>query len=217
MTFDNRREAAALETTEIAVVPRATSLVIEIQDEEEVRRRPVTSTPFVLGSSRTADIVIRDPTVSARHCEIVAHEGGLRVKDLGSRNGTFIGRARIHDGWSWSGEGTTILIGNTTIACISASDDDEEEALGPPLPGIAGGSSVMRRLATQVRRLANLSRLSSSAVRAESARSSSHARSIPRDVAPPLRSSRSTRRRSHAISQRPSCSGTSEAPSPERS
>ena len=156
MTFDNRREAAALDTVEIAVVPRAISMVIEIQDEEEVRRRPVTSTPLLLGSSRSADIVIRDPAVSARHCEIVAHDGGLRVKDLGSRNGTFVGRARIHDGWSWTGEGTTILIGNTTIACLAAPEDDEDEDLGTPLPGIAGGSSVMCRLATQVRRLANL-------------------------------------------------------------
>ncbi len=157
MTFETARDAAALDTIEIAVMPRATSLVIEIQDEEEVRRRPVTSTPFVLGSSHRADIVIRDRTVSARHCEIVAHDGGLRVRDLGSRNGTFVGRARIHDGWIWTGEGTTILIGNTTIACLLATEEEEEEVLGPPLPGIAGGSSVMCRLATQVRRLANLS------------------------------------------------------------
>ena len=156
MTFDTRGNAASVDTIEIAVAPRATSLVIEIQDEEEVRRRPVTSTPVVLGSSRDADIVIRDATVSARHCEIVAYEGGLKVKDLGSRNGTFVGRARLHGTWSWTGEGTTILIGNTTVACLAASDDEEEEELGPPLPGIAGGSSIMCRLATQVRRLANL-------------------------------------------------------------
>ncbi len=154
MTFDNAGKA--IDTIEIAVVPRATSLFLEIQDEEDVRRLPVTTTSVVLGSSRVADIVIRDPTVSARHCEIVARDGGVIVKDLGSRNGTFVGRARLHDGSSWTGEGTTILIGNTTIACIAASEEEEEEELGPSLPGIAGGSSAMRRLATQVRRLANL-------------------------------------------------------------
>ena len=155
MTFDSGK-AAAIDTIEIAVVPRATSLVLEIQDEEEVRRVPITSRPVIVGSSCAADIVIRDPTVSARHCEIVATDGGVMVKDLGSRNGTFVGRARLRDGASWTGEGTTLLIGNTTIACLAASDDEDEEELGPPLPGIAGGSSIMCRLATQVRRLADL-------------------------------------------------------------
>jgi DNA-binding NtrC family response regulator len=155
MTFESTASAAA-DTMEIAVAGRATNLLLEVQDEEEVRRIPLTRTPIVLGSSSGVDLVIRDRTVSARHCEIVADDGGVRVKDLGSRNGTFVGGARLHDGWSSTGDGTTILIGQTTIVCLSASDDDEEE-LGAPLPGIAGASSVMCRLATHVRRLANLS------------------------------------------------------------
>ena len=154
MTFDSR-EGAAAETVEIEVAARATSLWLEVQDDEEVRRVPITDRPLVVGSSRGADLVIHDRTVSARHCEIVSADGGVCVKDLRSRNGTFIGGVRLHDGWSWTGEGATILIGQTTIVCMSVDGEDEEE-LGPPLPGIAGSSAAMCRLATQVRRLANL-------------------------------------------------------------
>ncbi len=155
MTFDSA-EREYPETIEIAVAARATNLMLEIQDEEEVRRVVVAERPLVLGSARNVDVVIRDPTVSARHCEIVADAGGLRVKDLSSRNGTYVGGVRLHDGWSWTSEGATILIGQTTLVCLSA-DVDEEEELGPPLPGIAGASSAMCRLASQVRRLADLS------------------------------------------------------------
>jgi DNA-binding NtrC family response regulator len=53
----------------------------------------------------------------------------------------------------------TILIGQTTIVCVATSQDeeDDDDPLGVPLPGIAGASTAMCRLATQVRRLARLS------------------------------------------------------------
>jgi DNA-binding NtrC family response regulator len=155
MTF-NSAERVSAETVEIVVGSRSTKLMLEIQDEEDVRRIPITRTALVVGTAAGADVIVRDPTVSGRHCEIVADAGGVMVKDLGSRNGTFVGGARLHDGWSWTGEGVTILVGQTTIVCTSVNEEDHEE-LGAPLPGIAGASAIMCRLATQVRRLANLS------------------------------------------------------------
>jgi DNA-binding NtrC family response regulator len=47
------------------------------------------------------------------------------------------------------------LIGQTSIVCTSGAEIEERE-LGEPLPGIAGGSETMRRLAAHVRRLADL-------------------------------------------------------------
>ena len=155
MMFDGG-EARKCETEEILVMTRARSLLLEIQDEGGVRRIPITSEPLTVGSSRGVDVRIEDRTVSARHCEIVLHEGGVKVKDLGSRNGTFVGGGRLHDGSGWAGEGTPILVGHTTIVCMAASEEDEGEQVGEPLPGIAGGSAAMCRLATHVRRLADL-------------------------------------------------------------
>lgn len=149
------------ETREIVVVQGRserplTGLLLEIQDDEDVRRVPVSCKRRLLIGSRKSkvDILVRDPTVSHRHCELSFDRGGILIKDLNSRNGTFVGGARIRE--AWGTEGTTILLGQSSIHLLRiAADTDEEEAvLSRPLPGIAGASSLMCRIATQVRSLA---------------------------------------------------------------
>ena len=44
----------------------------------------------VLGASPSCDVVIDDSTVSGRHVTIVPVQGGFAIKDLGSRNGTWL-------------------------------------------------------------------------------------------------------------------------------
>ena len=48
--------------------------------------------PTVIGRSRTADLPLANPLVSRRHCEIFEANGQLMVRDLGSLNGTFVGK-----------------------------------------------------------------------------------------------------------------------------
>jgi len=50
---------------------------------------------LVVGRAVTSDVPIYDPTISRRHAEIVLITSGVRVKDLGSSNGTFVNGARI--------------------------------------------------------------------------------------------------------------------------
>src|SRR5437868_11713853 len=54
--------------------------------------------PQVVGRAPTSDIPVFDPTISRRHAELVTEDGGVRVKDLGSSNGTFVNGARIENG-----------------------------------------------------------------------------------------------------------------------
>ncbi|MBK8216940.1 MAG: sigma 54-interacting transcriptional regulator [Myxococcales bacterium] len=49
----------------------------------------------VIGRNEACDLVLDDKRVSAVHVELVATERGVRVRDLGSRNGTFLGDTRI--------------------------------------------------------------------------------------------------------------------------
>lgn len=44
----------------------------------------------LVGSSPDSGIVVHDPTVSRLHAELEVRESGLWVRDLGSRNGTFV-------------------------------------------------------------------------------------------------------------------------------
>jgi class 3 adenylate cyclase len=53
---------------------------------------------LVVGRSPACDVPIRDLTVSRHHGEVEAAAAGLRVRDLGSTNGTFINGARIAEG-----------------------------------------------------------------------------------------------------------------------
>ena len=151
---EEQREQRKSETVEITVSRGTRSWALEVQDEEEVRRIPVSERALVFGSGRTADVRIRDRTVSAKHCEIVVVGSGVAVRDLGSKNGTYVGGARVKE--AWGTEGTTVAVGQTTLVCVALDDDDDDE-LAEPLPGVAGSSKAMRRVAAQVRRLAALS------------------------------------------------------------
>ena len=50
-----------------------------------------------IGSNKTADIVLTDPTVSRRHAEIRRGRDGVLLRDLGSMNGTFVGQVRAKE------------------------------------------------------------------------------------------------------------------------
>ncbi|MEA2279947.1 MAG: hypothetical protein QOK21_554 [Solirubrobacteraceae bacterium] len=49
---------------------------------------PAGARSLVIGRDADADLVIAHPTVSGRHAELSRREGSLRIRDLGSLNGT---------------------------------------------------------------------------------------------------------------------------------
>ena len=56
------------------------------------------SNKVVIGTHKSAQLALTDPTVSRFHCEIVVDERGIRIRDLGSRNGTLVDRVDVIDG-----------------------------------------------------------------------------------------------------------------------
>jgi adenylate cyclase len=53
---------------------------------------------LVVGRGVSSDIAIYDPTISRRHAELTVGADGVRVKDLGSSNGTCINGTRVSAG-----------------------------------------------------------------------------------------------------------------------
>lgn len=51
---------------------------------------PIASKPFVVGRSASAQLSLEHPTVSSRHSELFEVGGTLMLRDLESRNGTFL-------------------------------------------------------------------------------------------------------------------------------
>jgi class 3 adenylate cyclase len=86
---------------------------------------------LVVGRSPACDVSIRDLTVSRHHGEIEAAPAGLRIRDLGSTNGTFINGSRISEGVA--APGSRVAFGKVTFQVTEERAKDlaaggEEEA-----------------------------------------------------------------------------------------
>jgi pSer/pThr/pTyr-binding forkhead associated (FHA) protein len=53
--------------------------------------------PLTIGSDEGCRVIIDDPHVSRRHAEIVRTPAGIVLRDLGSRNGTLVGRIAVKE------------------------------------------------------------------------------------------------------------------------
>ena len=100
--------------------------------------------PVVLGADRSCDLVVDEPKVSRRHVELVAVEGGVRVKDLGSTNGTWWQGSRVTE--VVVPGGTILELGGAQLRIVSA-----EAVVLPPsdrdrFGHMVGGSLAMREL-----------------------------------------------------------------------
>ena len=80
--------------------------VVEIVDNPHVEAE------VLIGRARDCDVQIEEPFVSRHHCTIVIDMTGqsLHVRDLGSRNGTFVNDRRV-EGLCEAHEGDTITVG----------------------------------------------------------------------------------------------------------
>ena len=152
MTPNVEEPAPSSVTLEIAVLGVPGGWVVEVQDEFGARRVGLRKERVIVGTSSAADVVVRDPTVSSRHCALSVLGGGVVIEDLASRNGTFVGSARVKEAWGRAG--TVVSIGHSTMIMLADDDRDGSSPPGEALPGVVGASLAMRRLADQVRRLA---------------------------------------------------------------
>jgi DNA-binding NtrC family response regulator len=139
-------------TVEIARKALATTWIVEVQEEGRARRVALSAEKLVVGTSPEAGLVLDDTTVSARHCALRVTAGAVVIEDLGSRNGTFVGGARVREAHGQAG--TVVALGRSMLVVSTADPAEPADPPGEPLVGIAGSSIAMRRLADQVRRLA---------------------------------------------------------------
>ena len=72
---------------------------------------------MVIGRSSSCDLVLRDSEASRRHAEVRRDDQGLRVRDLGSTNGTRVNGIVIAD-WTTLVTGDAVSIGATQITVV---------------------------------------------------------------------------------------------------
>jgi len=73
-----------------------------------------------IGREPSNGIAITDPSVSRKHCRLSWHDGRFRVRDLESRNGTLVNRARIED--EWLKHGDEIAAGDSCFLFLEDED-----------------------------------------------------------------------------------------------
>jgi DNA-binding NtrC family response regulator len=96
--------------------------------------------PVVLGAGAGCDLIVDEAKVSRRHVELSAAEGGVRVKDLGSTNGTWWQGSRVTE--VIVPGGATIDVGGAQVRIVAA------EALAvPPSQRESFGAMVGKSLA----------------------------------------------------------------------
>lgn len=73
---------------------------------------------FVVGRGATCDLPVQDPTVSRRHAEIELAGAGVRVRDLGSTNGTWLNGVRVID--ALATPGARVAFGKVDFNVVAA-------------------------------------------------------------------------------------------------
>lgn len=87
---------------------------LEVQKGPDLGRRARVDRPtFIVGTGVSADLRLSDGTVSREHLRLFLDPLGLRIRDEGSKNGTWLSGLRLSDGLLT--QGTTLELGNTTL------------------------------------------------------------------------------------------------------
>jgi len=113
---------------------------------------PIGPEPRVIGRRHGCHLVLEDKKVSAMHCEVVATDRGVRVRDLGSSNGTYLGEYRIVE--ALLQKPCTLRCGDTRLAFepneVERVAVSKAKTFGP----LVGSTPAMRALFDKLRVLA---------------------------------------------------------------
>ncbi len=108
--------------------------------------------PVIIGRNPACQVVVDDGKVSAVHVEFIATAEGVRVRDLGSRNGTFVGTVRI-------GEVTVtgpcvVRVGATNVQFELVRPETITVPAIPAFGPLVGQSESMRTIFDRLQRIA---------------------------------------------------------------
>ena len=86
--------------------------------------------PFTVGRAAACDLPIQDPTVSRRHAELELSGAGVRVRDVGSTNGTYLDGVRIIDALATPGSRVAFGKVDFEVLVVQPPALEEESSMG---------------------------------------------------------------------------------------
>lgn len=126
---------------------------VEWRDANGTTQRADVSRALVVGSSTHCAIQLADRSVSRVHVELAPRDDGLWVRDLGSRNGTYVNEVRVTG--ALVPDGGIIRLGATELAVQYETGARSIDVWPHPyFHGLVGGSEKMRKLYATLERVA---------------------------------------------------------------
>ncbi|MBK9030936.1 MAG: sigma 54-interacting transcriptional regulator [Myxococcales bacterium] len=117
--------------------------LLEVVEGAKPRSVRSTGGQCAIGSHPCNGLVVDDPTVSRFHCELVGDARGVRVRDLGSKNGTILDGVRVHD--AEPKDGSLLRLGRAVVR-VALSAETQALKLSPrrTFGGLVGESPPLR-------------------------------------------------------------------------
>src|SRR5512135_2053269 len=108
--------------------------------------------PLIVGRNSACQMVIDDGKVSAVHAEFIATPQGVRVRDLGSRNGTYVGTVRIGD--AYLSANTKLKVGETEVQFEALRPEKINIPAIPSFGPLVGQAPPMRAIFDRLSKIA---------------------------------------------------------------
>jgi two-component system, NtrC family, response regulator GlrR len=124
--------------------------LIVVSGTDSGKQIPVTGGRLIVGRDPTCDLVLADERVSRRHAALdVVDDGRTVLRNLASRNGTFVDGRRVEESLVLEGD-ERIVLGDTVLLASAhepTGDVDRAEKVGAGAePAPSFGQSAVRRL-----------------------------------------------------------------------
>jgi len=134
-------------------LPLIDAVAVVLEGPDQGREFTIDAQSVRVGKADTNDVILTDPAISSHHVEITLVGVAVRVRDLGSTNGTWVGQTRLIE--SLVPPGTVLLLGRTKIHLQTPDasfvlEPSEAESFGE----LWGRSVAMRQLYAVLERVA---------------------------------------------------------------
>ncbi|MBK7865273.1 MAG: sigma 54-dependent Fis family transcriptional regulator [Archangiaceae bacterium] len=135
-----------------AGLPLRALAVTVVEGPDQGKRSAALTERITVGTAADNELVLTDPSVSRYHLELSRDGDRVRVRDVGSTNGTQAGAVELDTGTVPAG--TRLTLGRTTLEVTDGQTVTVELHPGESLGPLKGRSEVMRRLMTKVAKVA---------------------------------------------------------------
>jgi adenylate cyclase len=127
-------------TSASATGENALAYTLTFTENGEERRHTLSEGATVIGRAATCDIVLNDASVSRWHVRLTVGDGQCLVKDIGSRNGTYLNGDQIEE--AALRDGDRLTLGQVQVSVHSAVAENIVLTEGDDLPNM--GNVVCR-------------------------------------------------------------------------